>query len=267
MCNEAMAAARTILLIAFVGSCAARSNLQTDGGLSPDVPTWVDRLDPAPPMSYPPPPQLPACPGQEELLGEICVRPALARTGKVSLAGTVTAIGIGADCLDFAAGSPERRRGFELTDPDGNRRQFVILMPGLELPFQVGDAVTAVLDNKRQFDYYYVGYEFSVLRGSDLLLHIGVAHTAQELAAPGGISFQTEAGTCLASEDCGRYLRHPLKASSPTSSASLVFGEAATLDGYRVLHAGATSEVPGPRLCADYSRDWVRVVLARINRP
>jgi hypothetical protein len=222
--------------------------------------------EPGPRIPDPPPPALPACPDAEPWLVAVCVKPALPRVGKVTIEGKITGIGIGADCLDSYAASPEPRRGFELTDAAGNRRQFVILMPGLELPFKVGDAVTAIYDNKRQFDYVFPGWEFSVLGGGDLLLHVGEAHYADKLGAPGGIGFELEAGTCLSTNHCGRTVRHPLKATSAAASASIALRQITTLAGYRVLHAGATSELP-PRTCADYSGDWVRVALSRITPP
>ncbi len=201
----------------------------------------------------------------EDWLVDVCVRPPLPRVGKVTLSGMVTSVDVPDDYCGYVPGMPpESRKRVQLTDGQGKSWSIDLRLPGLELPVRVGDAVTAIYDNKRQFAYYFLGYSFTLLRQEATVLHVDIAHSPEELRAPGDITFALAPRTCEIDQGCGLLYVHPLKAAAARTAVSLGTGETASIAGYRLLNGGVTSGPAKQIRCADYSPNWARVALVAL---
>lgn len=189
--------------------------------------------------------------------GAFCVTsdPRKPQQEPVNVTGTVVAVGVTGAC---SAPSPGLK-GLQVKSASGEITKVDIVLPGLDLPVKVGDAVTIGFHGgappTMAFSSYYPA--ITITKADKLVAFSGRPSSYFPGGNPGGISFTSGALICTGSHQCGDIRYYALKATTPATSISIGQGQAGSLAGYRIVNNLIASS--GMSQCADWGVSEMQV--------
>lgn len=155
---------------------------------------------------------------------------------------------------------------FQIADETGSLWNFSVYIPDLQNPLANGDVISVA---SSVVPGSYVGPDIVNLTARDakgsLLFFVGDGHYPDDLTMPNGLTFTLGDAICAGESSCGSWSHYPFVVLGSSSSVSVPYLGSATLDGFRLTHAGGEVQTSSGIKCWDWAVAHVALAITPMD--
>lgn len=155
---------------------------------------------------------------------------------------------------------------FQIADDTGSLWSFSVYIPDLQNPLANGEVISVA---SSVIPGSYAGPDIVNLTARDakgsLLFFVGDGHYPGDLTMPNGLALSLGDAVCDGESTCGSWSHYPFVVLGSTSSVNVPYLGSATLDGFRLTHAGGEVQTSSGIKCWDWAVAHVALGITRLD--
>ncbi|MCC6898952.1 MAG: hypothetical protein IT377_08250 [Polyangiaceae bacterium] len=155
---------------------------------------------------------------------------------------------------------------FQMADDTGSLWSFSVYIPGLQNPLVKGDVISVA---SSVIPGGHGGPAIVNLTARDakgsLLFFVGDGRDVGDLAMPDGLTLSLGDAVCSGESSCGSWSHYPFIVHGASATVAVPYLGSATLDGYRLVHAGGEVQTSSGIKCWDWGVAHVALGITPVN--